>query len=429
LKKMKQGKDSPTITTLKKMNQKSRKQYLNSSLRQLVNFAYETAPAIKLRLDKAGIKPGNVSTIDDLQNLPVLRKDDLVELFQEHPPFGGLTTMSLPDIQRIYVSPGPIYDPHHNSIRFWRRHAQLMKDLGFRKGDIVINAWAYHLVPAGLMVDESLRRTGVTVIPMGTGNTELQVQVMHNLKVTGFFGAASFFMNIVNKAEEMKLDIRHDFNLRLACIGGEMGGGPIRKLVEQKYGIATTDVYGTADVGLMAYECSQKDGLHIAEDVFVEIIDPDTEKAVSGDTIGELVITPIDESYPLLRFGTGDLVHWINKPCPCGGTSLRISRILGRTGDAIRTRGMFIHPRQLEPALARFPEVVRYQGTISRESYRDKFTMKVELGTESVNREQLTQKLIQSVTEAVRIRLDKVDYVKSGVIPDGHKLLVDERTY
>ena len=397
------------------MTQKQRQQYLNNSLRKLVSFTYNAAPTIRLRLDNAGIDPGKVHTIDDLQNLPVLRKDDLVGLFQNYPPFGGLITMPASEIERIYVSPGPIYDPHHNSKRYWRRHAQLMKDLGFRKGDIVSNAWSYHLVPAGLMVDESLRRTGVTVVPMGTGNTELQVQVMHNLKVTGFFGAASFFMNIVNKAEEM--------------IGGEMGGGPIRKLVEEKYSITTTDVYGTADVGLMAYECSQKNGLHIAEDVIIEIVDPATGKAVTSDDMGELVITPIDESYPLLRFGTGDLVSWIRKPCPCGSTSLHITRILGRIGDAIRTRGMFIHPKQLEPALAKFPEITKYQGIITRQGYRDQFTLKVELKQEGIEKEQLSQKLIETVTAAVRIKLDKVDYVATGAIPEGHKVLADERVY
>lgn len=419
----------PSITALKKMKPEERRQYLNGRLRDLVSFAYKTAPTIRLRLNQAGIRPEDVLTIDDLQNLPILRKDDLVGLFQNYPPFGGLTTIPLSEIERIYVSPGPIYDPHHNSIYYWRRHAQLMKDLGFRKGDIVINAWAYHLVPAGLLVDESLRRVGVTVIPMGTGNTELQVQVMHNLKVTGFFGAASFFMNIVTKAEEMMYNISKDLNLRLACIGGEMGGGPIRKLVEDKYGITTTDVYGTADVGLMAYECSQKNGLHIAEDVIVEIVDPATGKDVTDNVTGELVITPIDESYPLLRFGTGDLVGWIKEPCPCGNTSLRITRILGRIGDAIRTRGMFIHPRQLEPALAKFSEVVRFQGIITRQGYRDQFTLKVELINEDINKEQLTQKLIQAITAAVRIKLDAVDYLTPGTIPQGHKIIVDERVY
>lgn len=427
---MKNKESLPSIRTLKKMTSVERQKYLNGRLRELVAFTYKGVPTIKARLDKAGIKPSNVRSISDLGNLPVLRKDGLVELYKANPPFGGLVTMTLKDMERVYVSPGPIYDPHHKSKNYWRRHAQLMRDLGFRRGDVVINAWSYHLVPAGLLVDESLRRVGVTVVPMGTGNTELQVQVMNHLKVTGFFGAASFFMNVVNKAEEMKFDIRRDFNLRLACIGGEMGGGPIRKLVEEKYGIVTTDVYGTADVGLMAYECSQKSGLHIAEDVIVEIVDPERGKLVAPDGVGELVITPIDESYPLLRFGTGDLVGWVNGPCPCGSTSLRITRILGRIGDAVRTRGMFIHPRQLEPALVQFSQISKYQAAVTRKGYRDELTLRVELkSNKDIDSKRLAEQLIKAVTEAVRIKLDKVEYVAKGTIPEGHKLIADERVY
>ena len=427
---MKKKESLPSIRTLKTATSKERQKYLNARLRGLVAFAYEKAPTIRARLEKAHIKPSEVHSISDLENMPVLRKDDLVDLYKANPPFGGLVTMAPKDIERVYVSPGPIYDPHHKSNNYWRRHAQLMRDLGFRRGDIVINAWSYHLVPAGLLVDESLRKIGVTVVPMGTGNTELQVQVISHLKVSGFFGAASFFMNVVNKAEEMGYDIRRDFNLRLACIGGEMGGGPIRKIVEGKYGITTTDVYGTADVGLMAYECKQKSGLHIAEDVIVEIVDPENGKPIAPDGIGELVVTPIDKSYPLLRFGTGDLVSWINEPCSCGSTSLRVTRILGRIGDAVRTRGMFIHPKQLEPALAKFMEISKYQAVVTRQGYRDKLTLKVELKNEKeVGSVNLAEQLTKTITEAVRIKLDKVEYVVKGTIPDGHKLIVDERVY
>ena len=423
-------KSPPTIAALKKMTIEQRQNYLNKSLQELVAYAYKNAPAIKTRLGQAGINPTRVRSIDDLQALPVLRKDNLVELCKANPPFGGLITTSIQNLNRVYVSPGPIYDPHHKSKNYWRRHAQLMRELGFRKNDTVINAWSYHLVPAGLLIDESLRRIGVTVVPMGTGNTELQVQVINHLAVTGFFGAASFFMNVVTKAEEMGYDIRRDFKLRVACIGGEMGGGPMRRLVEEKYGIYTADVYGTADVGLIAYECKQKFGLHIGEDVIVEIIDPETGKPIAPDGVGELVVTPIDETYPLLRFGTGDLVGWVNEPCTCGSTSLRITRILGRIGDAVRTRGMFIHTRQMEPALASFTEIAKYQAVVTREGYRDMLTLKVELKDDaSIDKEKLAERLVREVTKAVRVKLDRVDYIAKGTIPEGHKLIVDNRVY
>ena len=420
----------PPIEVVEKMSRQERQKYLDGRLRDLVAYAYEKAPAIKERLDKAGIAPSAVSGIKDLENLPILGKDELVELYKANPPFGGLVTVPIEDLERVYVSPGPIYDPHHQSEAFWRRHVHVVKAVGFGKGDIVVNTWMYGLVPAGLLVDEMLRRAGVTVIPMGVGNTELQVQVMHALKATGFYGTTGFFMNIINKAEEMGYNIRKDFNLRLAAIGGEMGGGPIRALVEKKYGIATGDAYATSDVGMVAYECSEKTGMHVAEDVIVEIISYETGKPVGPGEVGEVVVTPIDETYPLIRFGTGDLAGWIDEPCPCGRTALRITRLLGRVGDAVRTRGMFIHPRQLEPALAGFSEIAQYQAVVTRPGHRDELMLKVELKTEEgVDKGKLTEQLTKAVTEAVRIKLDRVEFVAKGVIPELHKLIVDERVY
>lgn len=413
-----------------KMPPEERQKYLNEQLRKLVAFAYKKAPTIKARLDKAGIKPSAVYSIKDLEKLSILGKDELVELYKIKPPFGGLVTAPIEKLGRVYVSPGPIYDPHHQDETFWRRNVHLAKAVGFRKGDIVINTWSYHLVPAGLQNDETLRRIGCTVIPMGVGNTELQAQVMHHLKVTGFYGTTGFFMNIIQKAEEIGYDIRKDFNLRLAMIGGEMGGGPIRELVEEKYGIATADAYGTADVGYIAYECSEKNGMHVCEDMIVEIISPETGRPVSPGEAGEIIATPIDETYPLIRFGTGDLAGWIEKSCPCGRTSPRITRILGRVGDAVRTRGMFIHPRQLQPAFAQFPEVAKCQAVVTRVGHRDELTLKAELKSEErVDKAKLTEQLKKAVNEAVRIKVDRVEFVAKGVIPEGYKLIVDERVY
>lgn len=412
------------------MSQRERERYLNGKLRQLVVYACEKAPSIRERFEKAGIDPAKVKSISDLKNLPVLRKDELIDLYKTRPPLGGLVTVPVTELERVYVSPGPIYDPHHTSEAFWERHRHLVESVGFGRGDIVINAWSYHLVPAGLMVDEALRRAGATVIPMGVGNTELHVEVMRQLRVTGFFGSTGFFMNIINKAEEMGYDVVKDFNLRLACIGGEMGGGPIRKLVEDKYGIATRDVYGTADVGLFAYECSGKEGMHIAEGMMVEIVSPETEKPLSPGEVGEVVVTPIDETYPLIRFGTGDLAALIAEPCPCGRSSLRITRILGRIGEAVRVRGMFVHPRQLEPAMAQFSQVAKFQAVVTRSGHRDELTLRVELKeAEAVTKEELTEKMKDAVSSAIRVRVDRIDFVAKGVIPEGHKLIVDERVY
>src|SRR4030042_1255813 len=379
---MEAKKPLPPFEAMEKMSREERGKLLDEQLKWLVAHAYEKAPSTRARFDEAGISPSNVSGIKDLEGLPLLRKDALIDLYKANPPLGGLVTVPITELERIYVSPGPIYDPHHSSETFWQRHAHIAKSVGFGKGDIVVNSWMYGLVPAGLLIDETLRRAGVTVIPMGVGNTELQVQVMHQLKVTGFVGTTSFFMNVINKAEEVGLDISKDFNLRLAVIGGEMGGGPIRKMVEEKYGIATGDMYATADVGLLAFECSAKNGMHIAEGVILEMISYETGKQVEPGEVGEIVVTPIDETYPLIRFGTGDLAGLIDEPCTCGRTSPRITRLLGRVGDAVRTRGMFIHPRQLEPARAKFPQVAQYQAVVTRPGHRDELPLTAELKTE-----------------------------------------------
>ena len=427
---MKEKKSLPPFGAMEKMSRGERQKVLDEQLKWLVAYAYEKAPATKERFDKAGIVPSKVSGIKDLDNLPLLRKDALVDLYKANPPLGGLVTVPITELERVYVSPGPIYDPHHSSETFWQRHVYVGKAVGFREGDIVVNSWMYNLVPAGLLIDETLRRAGVTVIPMGVGNTELQVQVMHQLKVTGFIGTTSFFMNVINKAEEMGFDIRKDFNLRLAVIGGEMGGGPIRKIVEEKYGIATGDMYATADVGLLAFECSAKNGMHIAEGVILEMISYETGKQVEPGEVGEIVVTPIDETYPLIRFGTGDLAGLIDEPCPCGRTSFRITRLLGRVGDAVRTRGMFIHPRQLEPAMAKFPQFAQYQAVVTRPGHRDELTLKVELKTEEgIDKQKLSNDLNQMVSQALRIKVDRVEFVAKGVIPEWHKLIVDERIY
>jgi len=420
----------PPFETMEKMSREERVNLLDEQLKWLVAHAYEKAPATKARFDEADIAPSNLSGIKDLENLPLLRKDALVDLYKANPPLGGLVTVPITELDRVYVSPGPIYDPHHSSETFWQRHVYMVNAVGFGKGDIVVNSWMYGLVPAGLLIDETLRRAGVTVIPMGVGNTELQVQVMHQLKATGFIGTTGFFMAVINKAEEMGFDIRKDFNLRLTVIGGEMGGGPIRKTVEEKYGIATGDMYATADVGLIAFECSAKSGMHIAEGVILEMISYETGKQVEPGEVGEIVVTPIDETYPLIRFGTGDIASWIDEPCSCGRTSPRITRLLGRVGDAVRTRGMFIHPRQLEPAMAKFSQVAQYQAVVTRPATRDDLTLRVELKTEEgIDKEKLSNELNQVVSEALRIKVDRVEFVAKGVIPEWHKLIVDERVY
>jgi phenylacetate-CoA ligase len=384
---------------------------------------------MKTKLDKAGVKPSDIRTVKDLEKIPITSKDDLIDLRRVSPPWGGLIAIPPEKLRKVYMSPGPIYDIQSLDENFYRRVEEHLYGGGFRPGDIVVNTWSYHMVPAGHWYDEAVRRLGATVIPMGVGNTELQVQVLHDMMVTGWIGSTGFLTTILAKAEEMGYDVRRDFALRLAGAGGEMGGGPMRKMFEEKYGLTTCDGYGTADVGFVAYECNQRSGMHLCEELVVEIVDPNTGKQVGPGEVGQVVVTPFDNTYPLIRFGTGDLSAYIDEPCPCGRTSLRLVRIMGRVGDAVRTRGMFIHPRQISEVVSKFPEISRYQAVVTRPGTRDHLVLKVEVADETTDKDKLMGAIGKTFQDVCRIRLDEVEFVPKGTIPEGAKGIVDERVY
>jgi phenylacetate-CoA ligase len=272
---------------------------------------------------------------------------------------------------------------------------------------------------------------GFTVVPMGTGNTELQVQVMHDLKVHGFVGTPSFLKIIIDKAEDMGYNFKRDFNLKWAMVGGEMGGEVLRKLFQEKYGILCMggDTYATADVGTVATGCDKQSGMHITADAIVEIVDPATGKQLEPGEIGEIVVTPFDEVYPLIRFGTGDLSMMVDEPCECGRTTPRLPKIMGRSGEAVRVRGMFVHPKQTDETIARFPEIRRYQLVVTRPQNRDEMVLKVELADDAVDKEKLKTALDKSFRDTCKVRFDRVEFVAKGFIPEDAKQIVDERIY
>ncbi|HIE17682.1 MAG TPA: phenylacetate--CoA ligase family protein [Dehalococcoidia bacterium] len=424
---MAQKTSRPAPHELERMPPEERQKHLEERMREIIAYAYERAPAVKERLDEAGVKPSDIRTIKDLEKIPLLRKDDLIALQKANPPFGGYLAVPMDSLERIYQSLGPIYDPQRK--RGFGFGAGLGPDFG--KGQIVMNTWSYHITPAGLGVDEALRRLGFTVVPTGTGNTELQVKIMHDLKVHGFVGTPSFLKTIIDKAEEMGYDFKKDFNLKWAMVGGEMGGEPLRKLFQEKYGILCLggDSYATADVGTIATGCEKQSGMHITADAIVEIVDPATGKQLSPGEVGEVVVTPFDEVYPLIRFGTGDLSCLIDEPCGCGRTTPRLPKIMGRSGEAVRVRGMFVHPRQTDEVISRFPEVSRYQLVVTRPQHRDEMTLKVELADESVDKDKLRGALDKDFRDVCKVRFDRVEFVPKGTIAEGAKRISDERVY
>ncbi|HEX74323.1 MAG TPA: phenylacetate--CoA ligase [Dehalococcoidia bacterium] len=406
-----------------------REKYLNQRLSETVHHAYRHAPIVREIFDKAGVSPTQIRTTKDLEKLPIIRKTDLIELQRINPPYGGFITIPTEDIDRVFISPGPLYEPIQTEAIKW--FTKSFWAAGFRKGDVVINTFTYHMSPAGILFHEALRDCGATAIPMGTGNTEIQIQTMYHLKVTGFVGTPTFLMTIIKRAEEMGYDFRQNFTLRRAWFTGEILTASLRKTLEDDYLIATAQAYAVTEPGgAIAYECHQKSGMHLMDEYIVEIVDPGTGKQLGPNQIGEIVVTPIhNKGWGLIRFGTGDMSSYITEPCPCGRTANRLVAIVGRTGDAIKVRGMFVVAKQAEQAVLSFEPISRFQIVVGRRGQRDEMTLKIELKDEAIDREKLADDLNNRFQNLCRVKIDKIKFVDKGSIPEEHQKIVDERTW
>lgn len=411
------------------MSPEEREKYLNQKLSETVDNAYQNAPATREIFDRAGVSPSQIRTVKDLEKLPITRKTDLIELQKSKPPYGGFLTIPEEDVNRVFISPGPIYEPLHAETVKW--FAKTFYAAGFRKGDIALNTFTYHMSPAGILFHEGLRDCGATVIPMGVGSTETQVQTMHDLKVTGFVGTPSFLMTIIKRAEEMGYDFHRDFALRKAWFTGEMLPLSLRKNFEDDYEISTAQAYAVTEPGgCLAYECSQKSGMHFMDDYVVEIVDPETGEQLGPGETGEIVVTPIhNKTWGLIRFGTGDMSYYTTDPCPCGRTANRLVAIVGRAGDATKVRGMFIVTKQAEQVFASFPQISAFQIVVNRKAQRDGMTFNIELKDEAIDQKKLADELNKGFQDMCRVKADKIEFVPKGTIPSEHKTIVDERTW
>jgi len=256
---------------------------------------------------------------------------------------------------------------------------------------------------------------------------------MHDLKVTGYVGTPSFLMTIIKRAEEMGYNFRRDFSLKRAWFTGEMLPPSLRKTFEEDYQIATAQTYAVTETGgALAYECRQKSGMHLMDEYVIEIVDPETGKQLGPGEIGEIVVTPIhNKVWGLIRFGTGDLSSYIAEPCPCGRTANRLTGIVGRTGDAIKVRGMFVVAKQAEQVFLGFEEISRFQISVTRREQRDEMTIKVELKHEATeeDKQRLAKDLNGKFQDVCRIKPDRIDFIKKGTIPEQYQKIVDERTW
>jgi phenylacetate-CoA ligase len=423
---VKQGKFYDELETIPPLERHAK---LEKLLRAAISHAYRFAPATRSIMDGKNLKPRDFQTYKDLEKLPVTRKTDVIELQKVHPPYGGFLAVSSEEVERVFISPGPIYEPLHSSHIKW--FARAFWAAGFRKGDVVVNTFTYHLSPAGILFHEALRHCGATVVVTGVGNTEIQLQAMRDLKVTGFVGTPSFLMTVIKKAEEMGLNFRKDFALKKAWFTGEMLSPSVRKTLENDYGINTSQAYAVTEPGgAIAYECEQKSGMHMMDEYFVEIVDPQTGKQLLPGEIGEIVVTPLhNKAWGLVRFGTGDLSSYTAEPCPCGRTAHRLTGILGRTGDAVKVRGMFIVTRQAEEAIMSSGIISKFQLVVTRADNRDTLTLKVELKDIITDQQKLISDLNDRFQNTCRVKIDAFEFITPGTIPEKPQKIIDERKW
>ncbi|MDD2923617.1 AMP-binding protein [Rhodoferax sp.] len=373
------------------------------------------------------VDPASVTSRAALAQLPVTRKHELLELQlasrgRGASVFGGFSAAGFgAQMPRVFASPGPIYEPEGTARDYWRM-ARAIHAAGFRAGELIHNSFSYHFVPAGSMMETGAHALGCTVFPGGTGQTEQQVQAMADLKPAGYIGTPSFLKIILEKAAEMGVALP---SVTKAMFGGEAFPPSLRDWFAAR-GVTGYQCYATADLGLIAYETTAREGLVMDEGVLLEIVRPGTGDPVAPGEVGEVVVTTLNPTYPLIRFGTGDLSAILPGPCPSGRTNSRIKGWMGRADQTTKIRGMFVHPGQVDQIVKRFPEVARARLVVTGEMANDSMTLKVESACSGPDN--LAAKLTDAIREVTKLR-GQVEVVLPGSLPNDGKVIEDARSY
>jgi phenylacetate-CoA ligase len=344
------------------------------------------------------------------------------------PPFGGFLAVPLDTLQHVFFSPGPLYEPSAGESAVLNTVRDMLGIAGFSAADVVIVTFGYQLIPTGLAIDQALTEIGATVIPAGVGNADLQLKMMRDLHVTGYVGTPSWLMALIEKTAEMGQDF-HQFALRKALLSAEPLPPSLRQTFVQEYGLRVTNGYGTAELGFLAYNTEGGLPMRLLDTPLIQIVNSDTGESVPSGEAGEVVATSFDETYPLIRLGTGDLAMNLD---PAPGESRQEERsiiLVGRVGDAVKVRGMFVHPNQLRFALGQIPGITRAQAVVARPANRDELTLRVVLSEEAKEPEALAAKLGAAIQSACRVKVDRVEFVSPDALSEDAQPIVDERAW
>ncbi len=378
-----------------------------------------------------GVDAAEITSRAALAALPVTRKHELFERQKATraagtDPFGGFSAIGWRGLvrgsgaQRVFQSPGPIYEPEGRGRDYWRI-ARAIYAAGFRAGDLIHNSFSYHLTPAGAMMESGAHAVGCAVFAGGVGNTELQLQAVSELKPQGYCGTPSFLRILLDKAAETGVSVR---SITKALLGGEAFPPSLRDWLLER-GVAGFQSYATADVGLIAYETAAREGLVLDEQVIVEIVRPGTAEPVADGEVGEIVVTSLNPDYPLVRFGTGDLSAILPGRCPTGRTATRIRGWLGRADQTAKVRGMFVHPSQVAEIARRHPEVKRARLVIEGEMANDRMTLRCEANGHA---DGLPARIAETIRDVTKLRGD-VELLTPGALPNDGKVIEDARSY
>jgi len=374
------------------------------------------APAYAERLK--GVDPARIKSRAALSTLPLLRKSELPALHKAAAPFGGFIASPPGSFGRLFTSPGPIFEPEGAHDDPWRG-ARALYAAGFRAGDVVLNTFSYHLTPGGFIFDASARALGCAVIPAGHGNTEAQFELIEAYSPVGYCGTPDFLKILLDAAKSAGRDLS---SMKRAVVSGAAFPKSLQEEIKSR-GIDAYQAFGTADLGLIAFETPAREGMVVNEDLIMEIVRPGTGDPVAEGEVGEIVVTTLDPDHPWIRLAIGDLTAALAGASSCGRTNMRIKGWMGRADQTTKVKGMFVRPEQIAEIASRHPELKRLRLVVTRDNEQDAMTLRCECASSS---EALRAAIATTLRSVTKLGGD-VELGTPGSLPNDGKVIADER--